>query len=84
MFTKGFNQMLAGTAGGNPAVIAKPITWDAALIDHHMAELNAIFATISGCSGSVSRSGRRSGSRSPPRCCGRSPCGGWARASAAC
>jgi hypothetical protein len=46
MFTKGFNQMLAGTANGNPAVIAKPITWDAALIDHHMAALNAIFATI--------------------------------------
>jgi hypothetical protein len=46
MFTKGFNQMLAGTADGNPAVIAKPITWDATLIDHHMVLLNAIFATI--------------------------------------
>jgi len=46
MFTKGFNQMLAGTAAGNPAVIAKPITWDANLIDHHMVLLNAIFATI--------------------------------------
>ena len=46
MFTKGFNQMLAETAGGNPAVIAKPITWDATLIDHHMVLLNAIFATI--------------------------------------
>ncbi len=46
MFTKGFNQMLAGTADGNPAVIAKPITWDATLIDHHLVLLNAIFATI--------------------------------------
>jgi hypothetical protein len=46
MFTKGFNQMLAGTADGNPAVIAKPITWDATLIDHHMVLLNAVFATI--------------------------------------
>jgi hypothetical protein len=46
MFTKGFNQMLAGTATGNPTVIAKPVTWDANLIDHHMVLLNAIFATI--------------------------------------
>ena len=46
MFTKGFNQMLAGTANGNPAIIAKPITWNATLIDHHMVLLNAIFATI--------------------------------------
>jgi hypothetical protein len=46
MFTKGFNQMLAGTASGNPTVIAKPVTWDATLIGHHMAALNAIFATI--------------------------------------
>jgi hypothetical protein len=45
MFTSGFNQMLAGTADGNPAVIAKPITWDATLVDHHMVGLNAIFAT---------------------------------------
>jgi hypothetical protein len=46
MFTAGFNQMLAGTADGNPAVIAKPITWDAALISHHLVLINAIFATI--------------------------------------
>ena len=38
--------MLAGTAAGNPAVIAKPITWNATLVDHHMVLLNAIFATI--------------------------------------
>jgi hypothetical protein len=46
MFTAGFNQMLAGTADGNPAVIAKPITWDAALVGHHLVLLNAIFATV--------------------------------------
>ena len=46
MFTSGFNQMLAGTADGNPAVIAKPITWDATLVDHHMVLLNVIFATV--------------------------------------
>ena len=38
--------MLAGTADGNPAVIAKPITWNANLVDHHIVLLNAIFATI--------------------------------------
>ena len=49
MFTNGangFNSMLAGTADGNPAVIAKPITWNANLLDHHIVLLNAIFATI--------------------------------------
>jgi hypothetical protein len=46
MFTAGFNQMLAGTADGNPAVIAKPITWDATLVGHHLVLLNALFATI--------------------------------------
>jgi hypothetical protein len=49
MFTtgaNGFNGMLAGTASGNPAVIADPITWDATLVGHHIVLLNAIFATI--------------------------------------
>jgi hypothetical protein len=46
MFSKAFNQMIGGTAAGNPAVIAKPITWDANLVDHHMVLLNTIFATI--------------------------------------
>ena len=32
--------MLAGTAGGNPAVIARPITWDATLVGHHLVLLN--------------------------------------------
>jgi len=46
MFTKGFSQMLSGTAGGNPSVIARPITWDATLVGHHLVLINTIFATI--------------------------------------
>jgi hypothetical protein len=46
MFTKAFGQMLAATAAGNPGVIARPITWDASLVEHHAVALNAIFAMI--------------------------------------
>jgi hypothetical protein len=46
MFGKSFPQMLAASAPGNPAVIARPITWSANLIDHHLVLLNAVFATI--------------------------------------
>ncbi len=46
MFTKAFGQMLAGTAAGNPGVIASPINWDARLVEHHTVLLNTIFATI--------------------------------------
>jgi len=46
MFTKAFAQMLGGTAAGNPAVIADPITWSARLVDHHVVAFNAAFATI--------------------------------------
>ncbi len=46
MFSKGFPQMLAQAAQGNPAVAARPITWDAAFIAHHLAVSSAIFATI--------------------------------------
>jgi hypothetical protein len=46
MFSKGFSQMLAGTASGNPTVIASVITWNARLIAHHGAALNATFATV--------------------------------------
>jgi hypothetical protein len=46
MFTKAFAQMLGGTAAGNPAVIADPITWSARLIGNHVMVVNAIFATI--------------------------------------
>lgn len=46
MYTKAFGQMLAGTASGNPSVIAHPITWDATLVDNHLVAVNTIFATI--------------------------------------
>jgi hypothetical protein len=46
MYTKAFGQMLAGTADGNPSVIARPITWQATLVEHHLVLLNTIFATI--------------------------------------
>jgi hypothetical protein len=46
MYTKAFAQMLAGAADGNPAVIARPITWDANLVAHHLALINTVFATI--------------------------------------
>jgi hypothetical protein len=45
MFSKGFGQMLAGTAPGNPGVVASPINWNAALVAHHGVLLNSIFAT---------------------------------------
>jgi hypothetical protein len=46
MYTKAFGQMLAGTAAGNPSVIARPINWDATLVEHHLVLVNTIFATI--------------------------------------
>jgi hypothetical protein len=46
MFSKGFGQMLAESASGNPRVIASPITWDATLVEHHAVLTNALFATI--------------------------------------
>jgi hypothetical protein len=46
MFTKAFGQMLAATAPGNPSVIARPIAWDATLVEHHLMLLNTSFATI--------------------------------------
>jgi hypothetical protein len=46
MYTRGFAQLLAGTADDNPPVIARPITWDAALVGHHLVLLNTVFATI--------------------------------------
>jgi hypothetical protein len=46
MFTKAFSQTLAGTAQGNPPVIAGPITWSAGIIGHHPVVTNAAFATI--------------------------------------
>ena len=46
MFGRAFPQMLAGSAHGNPAVVARPITWSAGIIGHHVVALNALFAVI--------------------------------------
>jgi hypothetical protein len=46
MYSKAFTQMIGGTATGNPAVIARPITWDANLVAHHAVLINTAFATI--------------------------------------
>ena len=46
MFGKGFSQMLAGTAPGNPAVIARPVLWSAAIEGRHPSLLNAIFGVL--------------------------------------
>ena len=46
MFSHSFPQLLAGGAQGNPAIVAGPISWSANVIGHHLAALNAVFATI--------------------------------------
>jgi hypothetical protein len=46
MFSRGFSQMLAGTAPGNPGFIASPITWSAKIIADHGTATNAAFAII--------------------------------------
>ncbi len=46
MYTKAFAQLLGETAAGNPSAIARPITWDASLVQHHLVLLNTIFATV--------------------------------------
>ena len=46
MYTEAFGQMLGGTAAGNPGIIARSISWNAALVTHHLVLLNTVFATI--------------------------------------
>lgn len=46
MFTKEFGAALGETAAGNPGIIARPINWDATLVEHHAVLLNTIFATL--------------------------------------
>jgi len=46
MYSKGFTQMIGGTAAGNPSVIARPISWNATLVEHRLVLVNTIFATI--------------------------------------
>src|SRR3974377_1669358 len=46
MYTEAFGQMIGGTATGNPGVIARPISWNAALVEHPLVLLNPAFPTI--------------------------------------
>lgn len=46
MYTTMFGDMIGDTATGNPGVIASPISWNAALVAHHLVVLNTVFATI--------------------------------------
>jgi hypothetical protein len=46
MFTRAFGQMVAAAADGNPAVVSRPILWNAHLVEQHPVALNAAFATI--------------------------------------
>ncbi len=46
MYTQRFPRMLAASAAGNPAVIARPVTWDANLIQHHLVLFNTAFAAV--------------------------------------
>jgi hypothetical protein len=45
MYSKAFGQSLAAAAAGDPGIIARPVTWDAALVEQHAVLLNTIFAT---------------------------------------
>jgi hypothetical protein len=84
MFFKGFGQMLADTAAGNPGIVSRPITWNTTLVEHHAVPLNAIFATIQFLLGIGIAWRPRSGRRWPPRSPGHWGCGGSARASGWC
>ena len=46
MFGRGFSQLIAGTAAGQPGFVAGPITWSARLIADHPTWTNAAFATV--------------------------------------
>jgi hypothetical protein len=46
MYTRAFTQMIGGTSDGNPGVVAHSISWNAALVQHHLVLLNTLFATI--------------------------------------
>src|SRR6201996_7068757 len=46
MYSTMFGEMIGDSATGNPGVIASPISWNAALVAHHLVLLNTVFATI--------------------------------------
>jgi hypothetical protein len=46
MFGQGFPRMLAEAARDNPAALARPVTWSAGFIAHHLTVCNALFAAL--------------------------------------
>jgi hypothetical protein len=46
MFTRAFGRMLAGSADGNPALVADSVRWAAGIIERSPVTTNAAFATI--------------------------------------
>lgn len=49
MFTpgpNGFSGMLSRVAAGNPHVVARTITWNASIVDHHALATDSVFALI--------------------------------------
>jgi hypothetical protein len=46
MYSTMFGQMIGGGAAGNPAVVARPILWGAALVAGHLVLLNTVFAAF--------------------------------------
>jgi hypothetical protein len=42
----GFSGMLRGMAAGNPSVVARSVTWNASIVDHHAVAINTAFAFI--------------------------------------
>ncbi len=45
MYSKAFGQTLSAAAAGDPGLIARPIIWEATLVEQHAVLLNTIFAT---------------------------------------
>src|ERR1700761_621720 len=46
MYSTMFGEMIGDSATGNPGVIASPISWNAALVAHHLVLPNTVFATV--------------------------------------
>ncbi|HEX4396899.1 MAG TPA: hypothetical protein VH136_04645, partial [Trebonia sp.] len=46
MYSTMFGEMIGDSATGNPGVIASPISWNAALVEHQLVLLNTVVATI--------------------------------------
>jgi hypothetical protein len=46
-FTKSFGlQMISGMSGGNPSIVARPISWSGSTIGHHAVFTDACFALV--------------------------------------